>query len=245
MAEDETDEAEPRVREGLEGDPVDEDDLGPEVPSHPDASTLESWWRAYLGLPEPRSPKRLARIVHANVHRVRRAVRTGWPDIGIASFESRLGDAEDQVARARAKAQIDGVVRGAHAVAELVVDHWATAARSHLEGLADVSAAIRQLAQNVAKASEGASFVQYRSVPDIGPDNQIRRDAKGKPILVLKPYVSGNAVALATARLAQAAKDHAVLNKALLDSLNPMRDAAIDLSDAPPEALEYIRRKFG
>ena len=113
MAEDETDEAEPRVREGLEGDPVDEDDLGPEVPSHPDASTLESWWRAYLGLPEPRSPKRLARIVHANVHRVRRAVRTGWPDIGIASFESRLGDAEDQVARARAKAQIDGVVRGA------------------------------------------------------------------------------------------------------------------------------------
>lgn len=203
----------------------------------------ERWFRAYASDPE-RSVGRLAVLMSVRKARMLHAVTVGWPPT-YPSLRDRLlasdNDAKLSVRHVTEEVQAGAIARVAIAVA----DGWESAARRHLKPLADVSEAIVSIAAELKIASREATFVGYRREPKLDEEGDPLFDGEGRPLTELKAFVDAESIARATARLAQAAKDHAILNKALLDSLNPMRDAAIDLSDAPPEALAYIRRKFG
>lgn len=196
----------------------------------------ERWFRGYSARPDA-SVFELAKLLGVRKARLIHAIATGWPP-KYPSLRERL--------RASIEYMTTEVQAGAIArVAVAVADGWEAAARRHLQPLADVSEAIVAIAAELKIASREATFVGYRREPRLDAEGDPLFDGEGRALTELKAFVDAESIARATARLAQAAKDHAILNKALLDSLNPMRDAAIDLSDAPPEALAYIRRKFG
>ncbi len=190
------------------------------IPTPPTELEHKRWWLAYREDPS-RGLKLLSAAVHANIHRVRHAVQVGWPDLGIVAFRTRL----PPIMRTK-NAMLDTVTAEVQAqaiaqVAKVVIGTWEDAARAQLASLNSATAALTKLAESLDKASAGASFVSYRKVPDVGDDGKVRRDEKGNAILIMKPFVSGHAVAMAAARLAVAAKDHAMLGKVLLGSLAP------------------------
>lgn len=203
----------------------------------------EKWFRAYAARPDA-SVLFLAQLLGVRKSRLIQAIGSGWPP-QFPSFRDRLLTADENAKRAVERVTVDVQAGAIARVAVAVADGWESAARRHLKPLADVSEAIVSIAAELKIASREATFVGYRKEPKLDDDGDPLFDGEGRPLTELRPFVDAESIARATARLAQAAKDHAILNKALLDSLNPMRDAAIDLSDAPPEALAYIRRKFG
>jgi hypothetical protein len=208
----------------------------------PTDTEYERWWRAYHALPDPKSAERLCGIVHTRKSRLQHAIRVGW------SGYPALRDRELAVLRTPGAAMsvaVEVEARAIARVAAVIIPKWEEHALKHMAALEDVSETIRHISAELRLASQEATFLAYRRVPETDDEGRECVDERGRPKFRVESYVPAESIARATARLAAAAKDHAILNKALLDSLNPMRDAAIDLSDAPPEALEYIRRKFG
>lgn len=200
----------------------------------------ERWLRAYLARPD--APVRvLAQIVSTRKERLLYAISTGWP--GYPSLRDRLLTQDAASRRAVEGVIVEVQARAVAAVAPLIADSWVSAARRHLQPLQDVSEAITTIAAELRIASKEATFVGFRKAPVVDDDGDQVYDPDGRPLTRLEPFVDAESIARATARLAAAAKDHAILNKALLDSLSPVRDAALDFSDAPPEVLEYLRKK--
>jgi hypothetical protein len=210
-------------------------------PSPPDEVELARWWHQYCNMAPPRPWTKLAEIVHAQKRRVRKAIYEGWPEHGIPAFRDRERAPEPMVAEVVGRAQAQAIER----VATVVANSWASDAERHLRGLPKIGQAIDRLCEVLIEQAEQASLVKYRAVPDLDEKGEQRRDpTTGAALTIMKPYVSASDAALAAQRLMAARKDHAVLNKALLDSLAPFRSSEIDFSDAPPEVMEYLKKKF-
>lgn len=227
--------------ENGEGEPEGQDDPeGAPPPTPPTPMELDRWWHAYCRMAPPRPWSRLRNIVGGQKARLRKAVHEGWPELGILAFKDREVAGDEAVAEIVSRATTAAVER----VGAVVAESWTRAAEDHLRHLPAFNAAIGKLVRHLEAASEHISFVKYRRVPDLDASGAQRRDAAGQPLMVIKPYVDATDVALAAQRLAAAKKDHAILHKALLDSLAPFRDAGIDFSDAPPEVLAYLNKKW-
>lgn len=210
-------------------------------PKPPSEIELARWWNAYCNLPPPRPWSRLRNIVRAQKARIRKAVLEGWPELGIVAFKDRelVGDS--------AIAEVVGRVREAatERVVGVVANAWGEAAIGHLALLPKVKGALDTLLTTVSEQVAAASYAKFRDAPDLDDAGKVRRDATGRAMTILKPYVDGYELALAAERLVGALKEAAVLNKALLDSIAPFRDAGVDFSDAPPEVMKYLDEKFG
>lgn len=203
----------------------------------------ERWWRIYKALPPPHSVYRFARVAQINIHRAKHVCRVGWENM--PPFEARL-ESDDAAGREAVRKVAETVeAQAIAAVATIVVGTWEQSVRRHLAPLEDVSRAISDLSRELSLAAADANFVQYRQVPDRDEEGRLRRDERGNVILIPEAYVSGESIVRSAARLASASKDHAMLNKGLLDSLAPFRSSALDFSDAPPETLAYLQKKFG
>jgi hypothetical protein len=202
----------------------------------------ERWWRAYHVLPDPKSSERCAAICHVRKQRMQYAIRVGWPGF------PALRDREDASIRAAQHAALNVATEvEAQAIANLarvIVPTWAEHAQKHMEPLGDVRATIAHVASELRLAAQEATFVAYRRVPAFDEEGFEIVDERGRPRFKIESYVPAESVARATARLATAAKDHAILNKALLDSLSPFQASSIDFSDASDETLAYLERKF-
>jgi hypothetical protein len=186
-----------------------------------------------------RSPARLAKLVKASIHRVRHAVRIGWPDKNLPALKDRGEVTDEAVAEAVQKVVNDAEVRAAEVVATIIAGSWEEAARAQLSAAASTTQALTRLAERLSTAAAHASFSTFRRVPDLDPKTgQPRRDEKGNVITILKEHVSAFAVASAAARLATAAKDHAALSKALLSSIAP--GGMQQVLTAPPAVVLYM-----
>jgi hypothetical protein len=211
------------------------------VDQPPDAIELERWWQAYCALPPPRAWTRLCHVVQARKSRIRTAVHVGWPEAGIPAFKDRAIVGDTVMAEVIGRVHREATER----VVSVVANSWATDAERHLRGLPKIGQAIDKLCEVLIEQAEQASLVKYRAVPDLDEKGEQRRDpTTGAALTIMKPYVSASDAALAAQRLMAARKDHAVLNKALLDSLAPFRSSEMDFSDAPPEVMEYLKKKF-
>jgi hypothetical protein len=217
------------------------DDGNPERgESPPSLDDLERWWQAYCRLPEPRPWTHLADIVHARKARVRQAVFDGWPDLGIVAFKDR-----DIVTPAVTAELVERVhERSTERVVTAIIRPWAEEATKHLANLPKIGAALDKLYEVLLDQADKASFVRYRRVPDKNADGSLRRDGHGKVVMTAQAYVDGFQLALAAQRLGDSAKEFAVLNKALVDSLTPFRTSEIDFSKAPPEVLAWLQTQF-
>ena len=194
------------------------------------------WLKEYLG--GAHSPARLAKAVKASIHRIRHAVRFGWPDKNMAALKDRGEVTDEAVTAAVSKIATAAEVRAAEVVATIMAGSWEDAAKAQLAAAANTTQALTSLAQRLSAAAAQASFSTFRRVPDLAPDGKPRRDAKGNIITILKEHVSAFAVASAAARLATAAKDHAALSKALLSSIAPGQPQGVLVG--PPAVVLFM-----
>jgi hypothetical protein len=170
------------------------------------------------------------------------AIRVGWPGF------PALRDREDASIRAAQHAALnvstEVEAQAIASIARVIVPTWAEHARKHMESLGDVRQTIAHVASELRLAAQEATFVAYRRVPAFDEDGFEILDERGRARFKIESYVPAESIARATARLAAAAKDHAILNKALLDSLSPFSESAMDFSDASAETLAYLQKKF-
>jgi hypothetical protein len=218
------------------------------LPGHspPNDLEYERWFQAYLTTPEPKSPAKVAASAKARKARIAHAIHVGWPDY--PALKDRAKNHAIWKAAEKAVAQVVDMVVSPEVVANaatMVLERWDTAVKGHMRTSAEIGEAIKAVGAQVRIASREATFVQYRRIPELDDKGAQVYDGQGKPLMKVERYIPMETVARATARLAMAAKDHAVLHKALLDSLSPVKDAAIDMSDAPQEVLDYVQRKWG
>lgn len=214
------------------GETVAENQDGADPPDDPNGSKprdlkppsdieIERWYKTYRSLPEPRGISTLRKVTGASIHRVRRAVLFGWPEVGYVAFKDRILASEPGARAAVRKVALEVESQAIARVAQVVVGTWEESARKKLAGLRSVDDALEALASRILEAARGASFVSYRRVPDLDAAGQIRRDEAGNAIMVQRAFVSGHAVSIALARHAVAAKDAAILSRLLLDAVAP------------------------
>lgn len=180
----------------------------------------QRWWLAYREHPDW-GLKRLAAHVKANIHRVKHAVRHGWPELKMQAFQDRLiaMDAAGAMAGAAVvrEIQTQAIVQAGRSIAKT----WEDAAQDQVAMLQHATDAIRKISASIDKVAEHANFMSYRRVPDIGPDGQIRRDERGNAIMIWRPYHNGLSMAAAVGKLSEAGKNIAMLGKVLLSATAP------------------------
>jgi hypothetical protein len=203
----------------------------------PSPEEYAKWLKEYRA--GAHSPARLAKLVKASIHRVRHAVRVGWPEKNLPALKDRAAATDEAVAEAVQKVVTETEVQAAEVVARVIAGSWEDAAKMQLSAIATTTDALSKLGERLAQAAAQASFMTYRRVPDKDPKTgEIRRDKNDNPITILKEHVSAYTVAAAAARLTAAAKEHAALSKALLSSIAP--GGMQQILTAPPAVVLYL-----
>jgi hypothetical protein len=199
----------------------------------------EAWWERYRD--GQRSSRALATEFHISIHTARRAVDHGWPEANLPALRERARFHDQKATKA-----MQAVVAAAetHALATAgttLLGTWEATARRALENVKTCGDALGELGARIKEAAVAASFVRYRRVPDIDPKTkQVRRDEKSRPIMVVKSFVDGAALAAAARLWVSAQKEQVTLAQRLFGEVFPDQGGEEDMPDLRDDQLAQL-----